>query len=346
MEFPKVSSKREVVANINLNDDAVGSLRCLSVVDQSETTDCDVVFDVNESHVLVDGCILPNSTRLISDTVEEQSSNVTFDGVLNNEEDRELSLGNAVLGDHTKVGSTSIGSVKGHSPREEMTGLDFSHSKQEEVEPPMESEGSSTSLEDTEVQKIDIDSDTGLPLVVESSFLHMGADCNQNDPVVGCIHESGEWMVYWDSFYMRNYFFNTKTHESTWNPPPGLEHFALSDAHCTANESIAEVSEMDVLEDAKSEHICSVLGGTRSHVNLLGDNAHCQPPDALLEGSSILVESSETSASSILVESSETSVSVTTLTNSHKHNDESREWQTISRNTMEDVGCRFLTSYL
>ena len=35
----------------------------------------------------------------------------------------------------------------------------------------------------------------------------------------------GDWMVVWDTFYMRNYFYNCITKESTWYPPPGLEHF-------------------------------------------------------------------------------------------------------------------------
>ncbi|CAI0558124.1 unnamed protein product [Linum tenue] len=34
----------------------------------------------------------------------------------------------------------------------------------------------------------------------------------------------GDWAVYWDSFYMRNYFYNAKTNNSTWSPPPGMEH--------------------------------------------------------------------------------------------------------------------------
>lgn len=272
MEFPKVSSRGEIVANLNFNDDAIGSLHCTSMVDQNETSDC---------HVFLDGDISPNSTGLISVAVEEQSHNVLIDSLLNNGEDHELSLGNAVLGDHSIVTSSSISLDKDHSPKRYMIGIGVSHSE-EEVEPPMESEGSSMTLQDTEVQKIDIDSGIGLPLVAESSLLHMEADYNENDRV-GYIHESGEWMVYWDSFYMRNYFYNIKSHESTWNPPPGLEHFALSDADCTANESIAEVAEMDVVEDVKSEHNCSLLGDARSCINLLGDNIHCQPPDVLLE---------------------------------------------------------------
>ncbi|XP_022975956.1 uncharacterized protein LOC111476503 isoform X2 [Cucurbita maxima] len=325
VEFPKFSSRGEIVANINLNDEAIGSLCCSSMVNQSEASDCDAVFEANESHVIFDGDISPNSSGLIHGAVEEQSCNVKCDIVLNNRGDHES--GDALLGDHAKVRLSPIGLDKGHSPRICMTGFDVSHGKQEEVELPMELEGSSTTLQDTEVQKIDIDSGIGLPLVAEQSYLHMGADYNENDHVVGCIQEYGEWTVYWDSFYMRNYFYNIKTHESTWNPPPGLEHFAHSDANFTENESIAEVAEMDVLEDAKPEDICSVLVDTRSCMNLPGDNIHCQPPDALLEGSSILVEGSKSRAS------------VHTSINSYMQPDEPHEWLTSCRNTREIIEC-------
>lgn len=36
----------------------------------------------------------------------------------------------------------------------------------------------------------------------------------------------GTWITYWDDFYMRNYFYNVETKESTWEPPSGMEHQA------------------------------------------------------------------------------------------------------------------------
>ncbi|XP_019057970.1 PREDICTED: trimethylguanosine synthase [Tarenaya hassleriana] len=39
-----------------------------------------------------------------------------------------------------------------------------------------------------------------------------------------CNGDFGEWKVYWDSFYRQNYFYNVKTQESTWLPPPGTTH--------------------------------------------------------------------------------------------------------------------------
>ncbi|XP_076922439.1 uncharacterized protein LOC143584231 [Bidens hawaiensis] len=42
----------------------------------------------------------------------------------------------------------------------------------------------------------------------------------------GSNEEFGDWMTYWDEFYERNYYYNHKTEESTWDPPPGMECIA------------------------------------------------------------------------------------------------------------------------
>ncbi|CAL1396053.1 unnamed protein product [Linum trigynum] len=49
----------------------------------------------------------------------------------------------------------------------------------------------------------------------------------------------GDWAVYWDSFYMRKYFYNEKTNSSTWSPPPGMEHLVFSSLTNEADEVIA-----------------------------------------------------------------------------------------------------------
>ncbi|KAL8250692.1 hypothetical protein R6Q59_034385 [Mikania micrantha] len=47
------------------------------------------------------------------------------------------------------------------------------------------------------------------------------------DPICNGINdEFGDWMTFWDEFYERNYYYNHKTKESTWDPPPGMEHLA------------------------------------------------------------------------------------------------------------------------
>ncbi|XP_062110587.1 uncharacterized protein LOC133822323 isoform X2 [Humulus lupulus] len=60
-----------------------------------------------------------------------------------------------------------------------------------------------------------------------------------------CYGEFGDWMVYWDSYYLRNYFYNIKTQTSTWDPPKGMEHLAICDIMDKSNESVAELTGMD-----------------------------------------------------------------------------------------------------
>ncbi|KAM7280681.1 hypothetical protein ACFE04_007815 [Oxalis oulophora] len=38
----------------------------------------------------------------------------------------------------------------------------------------------------------------------------------------------GDWKLYWDSYYERNFYYNIKTNISTWDPPPGMEHITTS----------------------------------------------------------------------------------------------------------------------
>ncbi|XP_068643150.1 uncharacterized protein [Aristolochia californica] len=41
--------------------------------------------------------------------------------------------------------------------------------------------------------------------------------------VSNCDNGLGDWEVAWDDYYMRYYYYNSKTQESTWNPPSGME---------------------------------------------------------------------------------------------------------------------------
>ncbi|KNA23952.1 hypothetical protein SOVF_020440 isoform B [Spinacia oleracea] len=68
---------------------------------------------------------------------------------------------------------------------------------------------------------------------------HMVLDNDANDNI-SCSAVCGEWGAFWDSFYMKYYFYNTKTEESTWHPPPGMESFAYGDISNVFGESNTE----------------------------------------------------------------------------------------------------------
>lgn len=60
-----------------------------------------------------------------------------------------------------------------------------------------------------------------------------------------CSGDFGDWMVFWDTCYSRNYFYNNKTQTSTWYPPEGMEHLAICTDNCNLNEMVTDLTEMD-----------------------------------------------------------------------------------------------------
>ncbi|KAF7851029.1 hypothetical protein BT93_L4713 [Corymbia citriodora subsp. variegata] len=90
----------------------------------------------------------------------------------------------------------------------------------------------------------------------------------------------GDWIECWDSFYQRNYYYNSISQVSTWSPPPGMESV---DAELNENpESNTRLVEQQDLSLSTSS-VCSPLGDTcvfqqsgdsfmdfADHYNLLG----------------------------------------------------------------------------
>ncbi|KZV45168.1 hypothetical protein F511_11768 [Dorcoceras hygrometricum] len=76
--------------------------------------------------------------------------------------------------------------------------------------------------------------------------------------------DSEEWITYWDDFYLRNYFYNVITKETTWDPPVKLEHIPF----VTADESTYKLVEMDEIGDDELES---------SKVDELHVNCYLQP---------------------------------------------------------------------
>lgn len=81
---------------------------------------------------------------------------------------------------------------------------------------------------------------------------HMDLDHGINDDV-SFSAVCGEWSAFWDSFYMRYYFYNTKTEESTWYPPPGMESFAYGDVSNVFAEPSSEVIGTNVDPTSQNE---------------------------------------------------------------------------------------------
>ncbi|XP_019156764.1 PREDICTED: uncharacterized protein LOC109153322 isoform X4 [Ipomoea nil] len=56
----------------------------------------------------------------------------------------------------------------------------------------------------------------------------------------------GDWKVYWDNFYSRNYFYNLISQECTWDPPPGMEELVFINIKDKATEPENDIANMDV----------------------------------------------------------------------------------------------------
>ncbi|KAK1554810.1 hypothetical protein Q3G72_017620 [Acer saccharum] len=77
-------------------------------------------------------------------------------------------------------------------------------------------------------------------LVPESDVNSSNLEVVDHDEIgsYNCNGDYGDWKVHWDSCYLRNYFYNIKTHVSTWDPPPGMEHLSFADITDESNEDM------------------------------------------------------------------------------------------------------------
>ncbi|XP_031406272.1 uncharacterized protein LOC116214910 [Punica granatum] len=75
------------------------------------------------------------------------------------------------------------------------------------------------------------------PLLHEEAAVNSCMEVLQNDEMDSymCCGEYGEWRAYLDSFYERYYYYNIKSQESTWFPPPGVENEVF--IKCTKNSN-------------------------------------------------------------------------------------------------------------
>lgn len=105
-----------------------------------------------------------------------------------------------------------------------------------------------------------------------------------------CYGDFGDWMVYWDSFYLRNYFYNIKTKTSTWYPPEGMEHLAICDITNKSNETVAELIEMDAGPAINASDFCIIQNKIDSSKESMNSCVlHGQAYDELSEGGGLTV---------------------------------------------------------
>ncbi|KAF9606365.1 hypothetical protein IFM89_025033 [Coptis chinensis] len=67
--------------------------------------------------------------------------------------------------------------------------------------------------------------------------------------------EYGDWRTFWDAFYMRTYFYNTKTHESTWDPPPGVDFVSFSEEEPQPSDMIVDAADKGIISGSPSAEV-------------------------------------------------------------------------------------------
>ncbi|KAK2995598.1 hypothetical protein RJ640_020234, partial [Escallonia rubra] len=109
------------------------------------------------------------------------------------------------------------------------------------------SEGPSVAGHDSIDEKLCTDSSNKMLQIsdtVPCSIFSEVLNCDKIDSK--CSDGFGDWRAYWDTFFSRNYFYNIKTQESTWDPPPGMEHLETCDTGYKVKEMVVDLSELNV----------------------------------------------------------------------------------------------------
>ncbi|GKD55264.1 RNA cap guanine-N2 methyltransferase [Tanacetum coccineum] len=99
----------------------------------------------------------------------------------------------------------------------------------------------------------------------------------------GSNDDYGDWMTRWDEFYERNYYYNRRIQESTWEPPPIMENLAFGGyvSHESKEDSNSVYGKMDSNEENSNllQHV-AVSDGLSSAVSPVKiHNEHLVEPE-------------------------------------------------------------------
>ncbi|KAJ0086811.1 hypothetical protein Patl1_08935 [Pistacia atlantica] len=248
LELSKVSEQEMEFPTI-FHDTTGNSLCCMSMLGQSESSHYDVAVDGSESQCPTrEEEDSTSSGRISGSAVEKQICERIFHVVSNNYGNYDIGQhGDHMSKDDTKIVAGSTPVEAEHAPESSLTDAGNDNCSKGLCGCLMEYdclEVSSVAICDNKGDKVCTNNfveQTQVPeSVVYSSRLEVVNQeeidiCNSNG-------DFGDWMVYWDSFYRRNYFYNIKTHASTWDPPPGMEHLLFVDTSDKSNEMTAEMA--------------------------------------------------------------------------------------------------------
>nr|DAD41273.1 TPA_asm: hypothetical protein HUJ06_015596 [Nelumbo nucifera] len=259
----EVSRKSEVLAvsTVALHDNTNITL-CGTRLDQSETSYYDIAEGIDEHHYPSGDS--SSLTAIISSSIaQEQTSGELSGETANLAMDSDTISSSIVPKYDSKVGVHSVTLNTEASPENVPQNTAFELDEEMDKRPAecKNSEGSFMAYYDREGGNLCVDIRAEQVLISEPAvssdpssdmFDHVKLSCKS-------FGNLEDWTVIWDSFYMRNYFYNNKTHESTWYPPPGMEHLAFSDSastEMTVNTAEGEVGPLFSCDHIKTSTLC------------------------------------------------------------------------------------------
>lgn len=119
---------------------------------------------------------------------------------------------------------------------------------------------------------------------------------DQECPDNSVCYEFGDWKVAWDTFYMRYYFYNCQTQESTWSPPEGLEFAFSSGSTSNSNDMTVCAAEDDNNLGCACDTLC-YHGASSCRTGKLQENI-CGTEDLGHSSAEVLFGLNETSLTS------------------------------------------------
>ncbi|XP_062019683.1 uncharacterized protein LOC133736263 isoform X2 [Rosa rugosa] len=252
LDSSKVSVE-EIVSPIIFDDNPSSSLCCMSMMGQSESSSSDVAADANYP---------ASSAKITGDSIKEHKRDGIVGIVSNEGQDCDSLHNGAMLTDATTILASSTGLDAVLYPGSCSADAANGHDKTEPGERLMQHDHVECAIMVTSEAEITESCEEHVPeqpCVSESVSCSIYPEGLENGAIDSQQSgDFGDWMVYWDSYYMRNYFYNIRTHTSTWYPPVGMEHLENVDSTYKSNEGVAGVTQMDVTTDLKATDLCGL----------------------------------------------------------------------------------------
>ncbi|KAF5197636.1 Trimethylguanosine synthase [Thalictrum thalictroides] len=263
-----VSKVGEVVSAINFLDKTSVSLCCIPTLSRSETSYSDIAEEVGKPH-----CSYNGESVSMDEICEVITGVVDNCGV-----DHDSVPCEVISNGNTDVAALPSNGDGDTSPQNALQGsfVDL------QLDGHINLECSLLSYYGSESSKLCVDTKTEEPYIHDLSVSSQSPVMKDEYDNYKQCGEFGDWSTYWDAFYMRNYFYNVKTHETTWNPPPGVEYEAFSEGEpkcdlivdTAKKDFMSELPTVEVLDPYDLRDTSQLLEEITSSNNSLGHSTH------------------------------------------------------------------------